>query len=228
MDIGHRTKTALRPGLGALAGTLATALFLLLAGTALAASTIDASAFANQSGTVWQFLRSNSSRTPATSCYDSGSQPSETFTCLQEALAITGLDERLRGKEAVTLFAPTDAGFQALAHLIGAGPFGRLMQDKKKLTTVLEGLMVKGRYSPTDLKARAVQATGRLSLPTLAGNDLQLTFDRFPSRSGRVKVAVGKETFDPAWTPYLSGTATMLDNGVVIPADMVYLPTALR
>lgn len=225
MHIGHpTTKPALRQG----ACVLVAALGLLLAGNALAASTIDASSFANETGTVWQFLRAHSSRVPGNACYNGGGQPTETYTCLQQALSTAGLDQRLRGAGPITLFAPTDAGFKALAQLIGPGAFGRLMQDKKKLTAVLEGMMVKGRYTPPDLRARSVPATGRLTLPTVTGKELLLTFDRFPSASGRVKVAVGRETFDPAWTPYLSGTATLLNNGAVIPTDMVYLPTSMR
>lgn len=200
----------------------------LAGGTALAASTIDASSFATQSGTVWQFLRANAARRPAAACFNGSSQPTESFTCLQKALSTAGLDEVLRQDGDITLFAPTDAGFEALQRQMGAGPFNVLMSDEKRLHAVLQGLMVRGRYTSADLLARAVPATGRLTLPTLAGNELELTFDRFPSASGRVKVSVGRETFLPGWTPYLSGETTLLNNGAVIPMDMVYLPPALR
>lgn len=201
---------------------------MLTAGTALAQSTIDASSFATQSGTVWQFLRHNSVRRPATACFNGSTHPDQTFTCLQAALATAGLDTTLQEKGTITLFAPTDAGFKALSRLMGSGPFNKLMGDAPKLKTVLQGLMVAGRYTSADLEGRAVPATGRLTLPTLAGTELQLTFGRFPTSTGRVKVAVGKETFQPAWTPYLSGQTTLLNDGSVIPMDMVYLPASMR
>jgi len=224
MDIGTVTHKPRRAATLALVAAVA----LLGAGAALAQSTIDPSKFANKSATVWQFLRDNASRRPGTACYSSSSNPSETFTCLQAALQATGLDEPLRGTDPVTLFAPTDAGFRTLAHLMGPGPFAVMMNDKAKLTTMLQGLMVEGRYSPADLKGRAVPATGKLTLKTLTGAELPVTFDRFTSSGSRVKVAVGKDTFQPAWTAYLSGVATMLRNGAVIPMDMVYLPPSLR
>lgn len=204
------------------------AVALLAAGVALAASTIDAGAFSTSSATVWKFLQDNSGRRPATNCYDSTSRPDENYTCLLKALSATGLDKTLQQDGPITVFAPTDAGFKELAHLMGAALFNRLMQNEQQLATVLRGLMVQGRYTSADLQARAVPATGRLTLPTLAKTTLQLTFDRFPSGNGRVKVAVGGDTFQTAWTPYLSGQTTLLDNGAVIPMDMVYLPASMR
>lgn len=206
---------------------LIAATLLLLGGPALAQSAIDPSKFISKSSTVWQYLRDNSARRPGTTCYSSSSHPSESFTCLQSALHATGLDATLQGNGKITLFAPTDAGFRTLAQLLGPGPFAQLMNSKEKLTTMLKGLMVEGRYTTADLKGRAVPATGKLTLTTLAGTELLVTFDRFKT-AGRTKVAVGHETFQPAWTPYLTDVAALLRNGAVIPMDMVYLPPSLR
>jgi len=227
MQIRRLTRDARRPR-GPAALALVAVLALLGPGTALAQSTIDAGSFSTQSSTVWQYLLHNSARRSASSCLNSSSHPDESFTCLQAVLRLTGLDATLGKDGNVTLFAPTDAGFQALAKAMGSGPFNGLMSDRQKLTTVLKGLMVQGRYTSADLKARSVPATGRLSLPTLAGTQLQLTFDRFPSSNGRVKVAVGRDTFQPEWTAYLSGHTTLLNDGSVIPMDMVYLPRSMR
>lgn len=227
MRIGTVTLETERTPPRLVAVTLLAAALLLCAGAAQAQSAIDPSQFISKSATVWQYLRDNSARRPGTSCFDSSSHPSETFTCLQSALHATGLDESLRGAGKITLFAPTDAGFKTLARLMGPGPFAKLLNSKEKLTAVLNGLMVEGRYTTADLKGRAVPATGRLTLPTLAGTDLLVTFDRFRT-DGRVKVAVGRETFRPAWTPYLSGVSALLRNGAVIPMDMVYLPPSMR
>ncbi len=214
---------------GPRAPVLAAALLTLAAGFALAQSTIQATSFATRSTTVWQFLLDNSSRRPPSNCSNATTRPEDNFTCLVAVLKATGLDQTLKSDGSITLFAPTDAGFSQLEHLLGSAGYNRLMRDTKKLTTVLNGLMVKGRYTSADLKGRAVPATGRLSLPTLAGSDLRLTFDRFPTAGGRVKVAVGSDTgFNPAWTPYLSGETTLVNNGAIIPMDMLYLPASLR
>lgn len=202
-------------------------LALLAGGAALAASTIVPSSFATKTGTVWQFIVDNASRSQGATCYKTGTRPSETFNCLKAVLTATGLDETLQGRGPVTLFAPTDAGFAALQRLMGPGPFQGLMSDRHELTVLLHHMMVEGRYTSADLQGKAVPATGRLTLKTLAGTELEITFDRFPSAAGRVKVGLGS-SWQPGWQPYLVGQSTLLDNGAVIPIDMVYVPSELR
>jgi uncharacterized surface protein with fasciclin (FAS1) repeats len=207
---------------------LVAALALASAGAALAASTILPSEFTTTSGTMWQYIVDHSARTLNPTCYRSSAQPAESYNCLKVALLATGIDKSLRAGGPVTLFAPTDAGFAELAKVMGSTPFRVLMTQPAKLTEVLHNLMVEGRYTSADLQARSIPATGRLSLPTLAGTALELTFGHFTTGPGRVTVRVGPTTMQPAWEPYLVGQSVALDNGVIIPVDMVYLPSNLR
>ena len=213
-----------RRGLAALVVALA----FLGGGAALAASSIVPSSFSTQSGTVWQFIVDHSARKLNPTCYRSSAKRSESFSCLKAALQTTGIDKTLREAGPVTLFAPTDAGFAELATLMGPSAFRKLMAQPDKLTEMLHNMMVKGRYTSADLKARSVPATGRLTLTTLAGTQLLLTFGRFSTGAGRVEVRVGPTATRPAWKPYLVGQSTVLDNGALIPMDMVFLPASLR
>ncbi|MEJ2289698.1 MAG: fasciclin domain-containing protein [Deinococcales bacterium] len=207
---------------------LAVACALLCGGSALAASSILPRNFTTLSGTVWQFIVDHSARRLNPTCYQSSGNRSESYSCLKAALLSTGLDKELQGNGPITLFAPNDAGFAELAHLMGTRAFNVLMSNPDHLTLLLHTHMVRGRYTSADLKARSVPATGRLTLPTLAGTQLELTFGRFTTSGGRVTVRVGPSTLRPAWQPYLVGQSTLLDNGSVIPMDMVFLPPSLR
>ena len=221
----HSTRTPQRRrGLAA----VVVALVFMGGGAALAASSIVPSSFSTQSGTVWQFIVAHSARRLNPTCYHSGAKRSESYSCLKEALQTTGIDKALREAGPVTLFAPTDAGFAELAKLMGPAAFRKLMSQPDKLTEMLHNMMVKGRYTSADLKARSVPATGRLTLTTLAGTQLLLTFGRFSAGGGRVEVRVGPTATRLAWNPYLVGESTVLDNGALIPIDMVFLPASLR
>lgn len=209
-------------------GALVVLTALGFGGNAAAANTIDPSQLSTVSGTVWQFLVDHASARPAAICYRATSHPEESFTCLVHALRTAGLDASLRDNDPVTLFAPTDAGFAELAKLMGPSAFQRLMTQPDKLTELLHNMMVEGRYTSADLQARSIPATGRLTLPTLAGTQLELTFGRFTRDSGRVEVRVGPRASRPTWEPYLVGQSTVLDNGAIIPMDMVYVPSNLR
>lgn len=209
---------------------LAVAALVALAATGVATAstpTIDPSVVSTQSGTVWSFLVANSSSSPAAACYRSSARPDDSFTCMVIALRVSGLDASLRGNDPVTLFAATDSGFAKLSATMGQKAFGTLMRSPADLKAVLQGLMVPGRFTAADLKSRSVAATGRLTLPTLAGGQLELHFSKFPDATGRISVAVGS-TLQPRWSTYLMGRTTLLTDGAVIPTDMVWIPVSLR
>lgn len=201
---------------------------LLASGGAWAASTILPSQYTVGHGTLWQYLIDHSAHTLSPVCYRSSPRPDESYNCLQAILKVTGIDKTLRADGPYTLFAPTDAGFAELAHLMGPAAFQDLMTHHDKLRAMVGNLIVPGRYTSGDLKARAVPATGAVSLTTLAGTELELTFGRFTSGNGRVAVKVGHDFLQPGWVPYLVGTTTVLDNGAFLSMDMVYLPPSLR
>jgi hypothetical protein len=201
---------------------------LLCGGAALAASSILPGSFAVGSGTLWQYVVDHSANRLNQTCYQSSANPTESYSCLKAALLSTGLDKELQGDQPITLFAPSDAGFARLAHLMGAHAFDVLMAKPDRLTTLLHSSMVRGRYTSADLRARSVPATGLLTLTTLAGTQLELTFGHFSTGAGRITVRVGPSALDPGWEPYLVGQTTLLYNGSFIPMDMVYLPSSLR
>ena len=170
--VPHRTRAASwRHGMARLVAALALA--LVGSGGALAVSTILPSEFTTTSGTMWQFIVDHSAHTLNPTCYQSSAQRNESYNCLKVALLATGIDKSLRGGGPVTLFAPTDAGFAELAKLMGSTPFRVLMTQPAKLTELLHSVMVEGRYTSADLQARSIRATGRLTLPTLAGTELR-------------------------------------------------------
>jgi uncharacterized surface protein with fasciclin (FAS1) repeats len=204
-------------------GALIALLVTLLVGSAVAQTRIDPSAFTTQTGTLLGFLERNASNSAALACYNRGSKPDSSFTCLREAVRVAGLDDTLQGNDALTLFAPTDAAFATFATLYGQRSFLRLMNDPEKLTQLLRGTLVPGRLSVRSLESRVSRATGRTNLTTLAGTELRIQFDRLSFNRPRTEVAVGSGR-SRAWQAYVSGRSTVLDNGAVVPLDMVVVP----
>lgn len=205
---------------------LAAAVALLVAlavGSASAQPRIDPSTFTTQTGTLLTYLERNASSSAALACYNRGSTPDSSFTCLREAVRTAGLEDMLQGTDELTLFAPTDAAFATFAKLYGQRSFLRLMNDPERLTQLLQGILVPGRLSVRSLESRVSRATGRTNLTTLAGTELRVQFDRLSFNRPRTDVAVGIGR-SRAWQAYVSGRSTVLDNGAVVPLDMVVLP----
>jgi uncharacterized surface protein with fasciclin (FAS1) repeats len=89
------------------------------------------------------------------------------FGTLIKVLRATGLDDTLRGSGPYTLFAPTDAAFAKLP----AGALDSLMNDKSKLTKVLNYHIISGRITGAD----AMAMTSPTSPATLVGDTLTVT-----------------------------------------------------
>lgn len=220
------TARPLRPRRSAAAPRLLLAVVsALLLGAAAAQPQIDPSAFTTRSGTLLELLDRASSRSAALACYARGSDPEHSFTCVREAVRTAGLEDTLSGSDRVTLFAPTDAGFRTFAKLYGQRAFNRLMNDKARLRALLEGTMVPGRFSVRDLESRVSRATGRTMLRTLADTELRIQFDRLQFNRPLTDVAVGSGSRrGRAWQAYVADRSVVLDNGALIPLDMVVLP----
>lgn len=90
------------------------------------------------------------------------------FTILAEALEAADLVEALQGEGPFTVFAPTDAAFEALPE----GQLESLLQaeNKEQLQAILTYHVVSG-------KAMASDVTGMDAAPTLEGRSIQFQVD---------------------------------------------------
>lgn len=224
----HRRHARTGPHAGRAARFALALVVAALVGAAAAQPQIDPSVFTTRSGTLLTYLDRASSTSAALACYARGSDPEHSFTCLREAVRTAGLDATLSGSDRVTLFAPTDAAFRAFAKLYGQRDFDRLMRDPTRLEALLKGSMVPGRLSVRDLESRVSRATGRTTLTTLAGTELRVQFDRLMFNRPRTDVAVGSgSSRGGAWQAYVVDRSVVMDNGALIPLDMVVLPKDL-
>lgn len=89
---------------------------------------------------------------------------------LADALRQTGLDEVLEGPGPLTLFAPTDAAFEALT-----GEIGGLGEDAAFLESVLRGHIVQARVTSEELTAALPRIGGLTKLLPL--NDHSVTIE---------------------------------------------------
>jgi len=90
-----------------------------------------------------------------------------TFTTLLVALDAANLTETMKGNGPFTVFAPTDAAFEALP----AGTFDSLLQNKTELTRVLTYHVVAGNYMSAEI-------AGMSNLTSLEGSTLTIKTDR--------------------------------------------------
>jgi uncharacterized surface protein with fasciclin (FAS1) repeats len=135
-------------------------------------------------------------------------------TTLVAAVKAAGLVETLQSKGPFTVFAPTNAAFDALP----AGTVDTLLKPENKpaLTNVLTYHVVPGKISAADLSQQIVQAGGLASLKTAAGGTLSAKF----------------QGDNVVLTDEKGGTATVTianvfqSNGVVHVVDQVLLPNS--
>jgi len=127
------------------------------------------------------------------------------FSKLVAAVKAAGLVEALSGDGPFTVFAPTDAAFEAL----GEDTLKAVLADKKKLTAILTYHVIKGNVPAKD--ALALAKDGK-SAKTLNGAEIKLSI-----KDGSL---------------YLNGTAKVVKtdivgkNGVIHVIDKVLLPPA--
>jgi len=120
-----------------------------------------------------------------------------TFTTLLTALDAANLTETMKGDGPFTVFAPTDAAFEALP----AGALGGLLANTTELSRVLTYHVVSGKYMSAEI-------VGMSSLMSLEGSDLVITTD------GGVKVNGANVT----------NADIECSNGVIHVIDAVMLP----
>lgn len=125
------------------------------------------------------------------------------FTKLVAALKAADLVDALSGEGPFTVFAPTDAAFEAL----GEDTLKAVLADKKKLTGILTYHVIKGKVLAADALALAKDDK---SATTLNGADIKLSIkDKSLYLNGTVKVIK---------------TDIIAKNGVIHVIDKVLLP----
>lgn len=94
------------------------------------------------------------------------------LTTLVAAVKVAGLVETLSGPGPFTVFAPTNAAFDALP----AGTVDALLkpENKDQLTRILTYHVVSGKMTASDIEAKAMQAGGTAELKTVEGESLKV------------------------------------------------------
>lgn len=173
-------------------------------GIALALSLSTASSFA-------QVMVGGASMLPTKDIIDNAVN-SKDHTTLVAAVKAAGLVETLKGPGPFTVFAPTNAAFDALP----AGTVDTLLKPENKamLSGILTYHVVAGKMDAAALTKAIAAGKGKATLKTVAGGNLTAT-----SKGG--KVMVTDEKGDVA-------TVTIADviqsNGVIHVIDKVLLP----
>lgn len=131
-------------------------------------------------------------------------QSQENLSTLVEAVKAAGLVETLQGDGPFTVFAPTNAAFEALPE----GTLEMLLkpENKDKLTAVLTYHVVSGETASTDL-------SDGMQVATVEGSDAKVTLQNGAAMIEEAKVVM---------------TDVKASNGVVHVIDAVILPPSMR
>jgi len=138
---------------------------------------------------------------------------SKDHTTLVAAVKAAGLVKTLSGRGPFTVFAPTNAAFDALP----AGTVPTLLMPKNKgmLTGILTYHVVAGRLSAQDIEAKAKAMGGKVDLKTVAGGTITIESDGnggwevVDEKGGKAKITIA-DVFQ--------------SNGVIHVIDHVLLP----
>jgi len=134
-------------------------------------------------------------------------------TTLVAAVKAAGLVDTLQGPGPFTVFAPTNAAFDALP----AGTVPTLLKpgNKAMLVKILTYHVVPGRYDFADLQKMIVAGNGRAMLKTVEGGELALTMN------GPHNITV---TDAKGGTAQIETYDVNQSNGVIQVIDRVLLP----
>ncbi len=149
--------------------------------------------------------------TPATDIVG-GAMASPDHGTLVAAVKAAGLVDTLKGTGPFTVFAPTDAAFQALP----AGTVDTLLEpaNKAKLGSILTYHVVAGNVDAASLVARIKAAGGTAMLTTVQGGPLKASLE-----GGKVTLTDAKGNKATVTTPDLKQS-----NGVIHVIDTVLMP----
>ena len=137
---------------------------------------------------------------------------SRDHTTLVAAVKAAGLVDTLSGPGPFTVFAPTNAAFDALPS--GTVPTLLRPENKGMLTTVLTYHVVPGRLTAADLAARARASGGVATLTTVQGDSLRVSGSGnawvvTDAKGGRARITIAD---------------VMQSNGVIHVVDKVLMP----
>lgn len=122
----------------------------------------------------------------------------EDFSTLAELVTTAGLAETLSGEGPFTVFAPTNAAFEA----VDSATLEELQNDTEQLTTVLQNHVVEGEVTSDMLE-------DGMTVTTLAGNEVEVSIDGDTVMIGDATVAMAD---------------VQASNGVIHAIDAVLLP----
>ena len=133
-------------------------------------------------------------------------------TTLVTAVKAAGLVETLKGPGPFTVFAPTNAAFDALP----PGTVGSLLQpqNKGRLAVILTYHVVPGRYDTAALRKLIGQGNGRAVLRTVQGNTLTVV----PQPGGLTVID------DNGGTAVVTIPDVYQSNGVIMVVNKVLMP----
>lgn len=198
----------------------------MLAGAAFAAPQVALDQMQVAGGTVQGYLAAHGTNAPVSGpCYTHTTNPNTSYTCLDQALNVTGLAAGYGSSQPWTLFAPNDTAFQQLEASIGMGRFTAFMHDKAALTALIQGNTVAGSVTTADLGYRAAYATGGASLSTRADAALAVHLGSTDLSAATTSVAVGPSNA-ASGQAYVFGQDVRADNGVIVPIDRIDLPSS--
>jgi uncharacterized surface protein with fasciclin (FAS1) repeats len=134
------------------------------------------------------------------------------FTILTEAIRIAKLDADLASPDAsFTLFAPTDAAFEAAAEALNLAP-SDLLADPDFVAAILQGHLVESELTSVDLIAMYVEAGAPFSLDALNSDaTLEISIDDEGLLVGNVRIVEAD---------------ILTRNGVIHVIDQVLIPEA--
>jgi uncharacterized surface protein with fasciclin (FAS1) repeats len=134
------------------------------------------------------------------------------FTILTEAIRIAKLDADLASLDAsFTLFAPTDAAFEAAAEALNLAP-SDLLADPDFVAAILQGHLVESELTSVDLIAMYVEAGAPFSLDALNSDaTLEISIDDEGLLVGNVRIVEAD---------------ILTRNGVIHVIDQVLIPEA--
>lgn len=140
------------------------------------------------------------------------------FGFLLEAAKLAGLDTVLAGEGPLTVLAPTDAAFEALAKQL-IGPEATLDQLKEQLSKDLDGLkaVLQAHVISGKVMAADTVALDGMQADTVGGEKLTVS-----SKDGAVSFTVGKSVAN------VTTADVEASNGVIHVIDAVILPMSMQ
>jgi uncharacterized surface protein with fasciclin (FAS1) repeats len=177
-------------------------------------------------GSINDYMMANTNMAGSTAnqhCYTAANDSGSDFDCLAQALKATGLNDVLAGEGPFTVFAPTDAAFEALASSMSASEFQALFSNSEALKPILLYHVVAQDLTLNDLWYSARGNAGNTNEMTVQGSHLIIHFFNRIQGDMTTTVTLGADAamLEMDNSPHVVGGTLQLNNGVIIPIDAV-------